>query len=247
MKKIIFLVNFIFLSIGTLAANFSVAPTRFEVELGKVVTNEVYVVNHTSKPLRVETYVEGDKNFGAKYNMNNDIVVFPKKIAIKAGGTQVVRFRVRPNPNMPDGELKSYINFLEVPEEIKSTDGTGNKTKKSGQNVTIVTELGIPVYGYKGEQIARGDLKNISIKNKGKSITITGDSESFGNTSLKFFYEMTPTKGETLKGKMSMSAREGKKKISVGMTVPQEFVGQKVKIVIKDQTDKIHYRGEKQL
>ena len=247
MKKIIFLINFIFLSMITFSANFSVAPTRFEVELGKVTTNEVYVVNNTSNPLRIETYVESDKNFGEKYNLNSDIVVFPKKIAIKAGGTQIVRFRVKPNPNMPDGELKSYINFSEVPEEIKNVNSEGKGTEKSGSNISIVTELGVPVYGYKGEQIIKGDFKNISVKTKGRSMIITGDSESFGNTSLKFSYEITPAKGEALEGGMSMSAREGKKKISVGLTIPKNFMGQKIKIVIKDQLGKVYYKSEKQL
>ena len=148
---------------------------------------------------------------------------------------------------MPDGELKSYINFLEVPEEIKNKNPETEKIDKIGQNVSIITELGVPVYGYKGDPVVKGDLKNISIKTRGQNISITGDSESTGNTSLKFFYEITPTRGEVLKGKMSMSAREGRKKISIGITAPKEFVGQKVRIVIKDQTDKVYYNGEKQL
>ena len=65
---------------------------------------------------------------------------------------------------------------------------------------------------------------------------------------MKLSFEITPLKsGEPINGSLGISAREGKKKISVAVTVPQEFVGQKVRIVIKDQTDKIYYNGEKQL
>ena len=195
MKKIIFILNFIIISMVSYSLNFAVAPTRFQVDLSKVDTKEVYVINNTSQPMRLETYLESDKKFGENFTMIDDIVVFPKKLAIKAGGTQVVRFRVKPRANMPEGELK-----------------------------------------------------NIVIKSKGNNIGVFADSESFGNTSMKLSFEITPLKsGEPINGSLGISAREGKKKISVAVTVPKEFVGQKVRIVIKDQTDKVYYNGEKQL
>ena len=248
MKKIIFIINFIIISMVSYSLNFSVAPTKFQVDLSKVATQEAYVINNTTQPMRIETYLENDENFGENFTMIDDIVVFPKKIAIKAGGTQVVRFRVKPRQDMPEGELKTYITFKEVPQEIKNTNSTEKKGEMMGAGVGLLTEISVPIYGYKGEQIVKGELKNIVIKSKGNNIGVFADSESFGNTSMKLSFEITPLKsGEPINGSLGISAREGKKKISVAVTVPKEFVGQKVRIVIKDQTDKVYYNGEKQL
>ena len=147
MKKIIFIINFIIISMVSYSLNFSVAPTKFQVDLSKVATQEAYVINNTTQPMRIETYLENDENFGENFTMIDDIVVFPKKIAIKAGGTQVVRFRVKPRANMPEGELKTYITFKEVPQEIKNTNSTEKKGEMMGAGVGLLIEISVPIYG----------------------------------------------------------------------------------------------------
>lgn len=84
MKKIFaFLMTFI-IGINLYALNFSVAPTSFKVELKKTVTQEVYIINNTSAPLRIETYLEAAESF-ENFNLNDNITVFPKMISIKPG------------------------------------------------------------------------------------------------------------------------------------------------------------------
>ena len=85
MKKIIFILNFIIISMVSYSLNFAVAPTRFQVDLSKVSTQEVYVINNTSQPMRLETYLESDKKFGENFTMIDDIVVFPKNLQLRQG------------------------------------------------------------------------------------------------------------------------------------------------------------------
>lgn len=239
MAKKIYLLLIIFItSTCSYAANFSVAPTRFEINIDKVATNEVYVLNNTSQPLRIETYFESDVEFGKKYNLNSSIAVFPKVIAIKPGAKQVVRFRVKPGKDLEAGEYKSYIVFREVPPEIKSTSER-TKTQNAATNVAILTELGISIYGHFGEEIIKGSLENFKVTYKDKILNMWGTSTSEGNTSLKFRFEIEDKKGNILaKGNLGNSSRNGKRNIGVSLTSIEE---KEIKIKVYDQTNKIYY------
>ncbi|WP_300328671.1 fimbria/pilus periplasmic chaperone [Fusobacterium sp.] len=240
MKKIIILINFVIISLVSYSLNFSVVPTRFEVELGKITTNEVYIINNTTEPMRLEAYVESDKKFGENYNLNEDIVIFPKKIFVKPGARQTVRFRVKPNSEYSNGEYKSYITFKEVPYDLKSEIKTVKRM--SGANVSVLTEIGIPVYGYKGDQIVEANIEKLDVKRMKKSISVDILVESKGNSSLKLFYELVSVGlNENNKGKIGMSSREGKVKISAGIPIPEKLLNKKIKLIIKDQNNKVYY------
>ena len=244
MKKIILLISFLYISIISYSLNFSIAPTRFSVDMQKISTNEIYILNNTSSPMRLEAYLENDKIFGENFGLKEQLIIFPKKISIKPGATQTVRFRIKPNSSLPDGELKTYIIFKELPPEIK-TQGKTETTQEVSTTVAILTEVGIPVYGYKGEQQVEGNLKNISIKRNKNIIFVKGISESLGNTSLKFSYEINSSKlKNNLIGEWGVSARNGKKEISTGISLPENLKNEKVKLIIKDQNKKIYYKTE---
>ncbi|WP_300342071.1 fimbria/pilus periplasmic chaperone [Fusobacterium sp.] len=237
MKKFIYVILFITNIVVTYSLNFSVVPTRYEVELTKVSTNEIYITNNTTEPMRLEAYIEGDKRFGESYNLNDDIVIFPKKIFIKPGGRQTVRFRVKPNSKYIDGEYKSYIVFKEVPYEIKNGDKNSNLT-----NVSLITEIGVPIYGTKGESVITNKIDKIIVKRGQKNILVQINLENTGNTSSKFSYEIVSKRSITgLKGKIGMSAREGKFSINTEIPIPKELYNQKIKLLIKDQNDKVYY------
>lgn len=241
MKKILF---FLILGINyilSFSLDFSVVPTRFEINLEKMTTNEIYVTNNTSEPMKLEAYIEGDKGFGTDFNINDDIVIFPKKIFIKPAGRQIVRFRVKPNSKYSSGEYKSYIVFKEVPYEIKATGE--NLVNGSLTNVSLITEIGIPVYGSKGELIIENRIEKIDIKRGENGILVNIDLENLGNTSSKFSYEIISkdVKKENSQGKLGMSMREGKSRINTGITIPEELKGKKFKFIIKDQNEKIHF------
>ncbi|WP_349764046.1 fimbria/pilus periplasmic chaperone [Fusobacterium sp. SYSU M8D902] len=237
MKKFLYIILFIINIAIAYSLNFSVVPTRYEVELTKVSTNEIYITNNTTEPMRLEAYIEGDKRFGENYNLNDDIVIFPKKIFIKAGGRQTVRFRVKPNSKYIDGEYKSYVVFKEVPYEIKNEDKSSRLT-----NVNLITEIGVPIYGTKGESLIKNKIDKIDIKRGQKSILVKINLENIGNTSSKFSYEIVSRRSiDGLKGKLGMSAREGKSLIETEVPIPKELYNQKIKFLIKDQNDKVYY------
>lgn len=244
MKKIILLISFLCISIISYPLNFSVAPTRFSVDIEKISTNEIYILNNTSNPMRLEAYLENDKVFGENFGLKEQIVIFPKKISIKPGATQTIRFRVKANSNLPDGELKSYIIFKELPSEIKMQNKS-DSIKDVSTTVAILTEIGIPVYAHKGTQKVDGFLKNISIKRNKNIILLKGISESMGNTSIKFSYEIDSLKlKDKLIGEWGISARSGKKEISNGISLPKNLKNEKIKLIIKDQNEKVYYKTE---
>ncbi len=239
MKRIYIFFIMLIITALSYGFNFSVAPTSFELDLNKTATSEIYIFNNTSQPLRIETYFEEDKDFGAEYNLNKNIAVFPKTVALKPGGKQTVRFRVRPGKDLKDGEYKSYIFFKELPHEIKSKAKEENKG--GGANVTILTELGISVYGHIGEEIVKGSLNNVKATYQKKNLILEGDTFSEGNTSIRFFYEIHGEKGFFREGILGYSKRNGKNKIGLVVGEFPELAGKEIKVKIYDQNDKVYY------
>lgn len=229
------------LEIISYGANFSVAPTRFELDLNKIATNEVHVFNNTSKPLRIETYTESDKSFGEKYNLNKNIAVFPKVIAIKPGAKQVVRFRVKPSKELAEGENKSYLVFKELPPNIKTT-APKNSEGETATNISILTELGISIYGHTGEEIIKGRLEDVKLTAKNNYISLKGNAVSEGNTSIKFRYKVESTGGKILsEGVLGYSPRNGKAQIGLGLGKFSEMAGKDVVVKVFDQKEKLYY------
>ena len=114
MKKIIILCLFIIIGTLSFALNFTIYPTKFEVDLSKSSTQEMYIVNNTDSPLRVGIAPESDKKFGENYNLNSNIKVFPKVVSVKPAGKQIVRFRVIPDKNLKDEEKNEWKKIMEA-------------------------------------------------------------------------------------------------------------------------------------
>lgn len=243
MKKLSFFTLLVILSVVSYSLNFSVMPTGFVVDLDKVSTQEVYITNNTSAPLRLEAYFQGDPNFGENFNLNSNSVIFPKIIAMKPGAKQTIRFRTKPDANMKDGEYKSYLTFKEIPQEIKtipSEDGS-NKTAMS-TNLQMITEISISVFGQRGKQISKGTLNNLKLNYIGNSITATAVTSSEGNASIKFYYYLKVLNSDVeLEGMLGMSAREGKKDIKVSIDPTMDLKGKKIKFTVTDLDGKVYY------
>lgn len=239
MKKLYVLFLVIFINILSYGTNFSVAPTRFELKIDKITTNEIYVTNNTARPLRITTYLESDEVFGKDYNLNSNIVIFPKVMTIKPAGRQVVRFRAKPDANLKDGEYKSYIVFKEIPPEIKNVS---EKLSSNGvsSNIVILTELGISVYGISGKEELKGKIENFQLEYNKNILRIKFDSISEGNTSFKYKYIIEDEKGKNLaEGKAGNSLRNGKTNIVLNLTKTDTFKGKNIKVKILDQNDKL--------
>lgn len=244
MKKIVTGMIFFIVSLVSYSLNFSVYPVRVDADFQKVTTHEITLTNNTLEPLRIEAYPEADKSFGEKYNLNDKIVLFPKVVSIKPGASQKLRFRVKPDSEMKNGEYKSFITFREIPSEIKNTA----KEEKSGtitSNVRFITEISIPVYSLGKNQVVDGNLTNVGCKSEGNTLNLKGKSVSKGNTSLIFDYVLDVIGLDVkLTGKLGSSAREGEKDISLNITTKESLKGKKAKLKITDQTGKVHFNKE---
>ena len=116
--------------------------------------------------------------------------------------------------------------------------GEKKKSGDSTTNITIVTELGISIYGSIGEEILKGRVENFKGNFRGKNLEINFDAISEGNTSFKYKYVVEDERGNILnEGKAGISPRNGKKHIRLGISELIKFKGNSVKIKILDQYD----------
>ena len=148
--KIKIVVGVLFFYLSSWALNFSIAPTGFELDLDKVNVEEVYLMNNTATPLRIETYLEEARGYEGR-NLNEEIVVFPRKVSIRPGGRQIIRFKVK-NSEKKSGRYKSLIVFREIPSQIKKEKKLG-RGSDFGTNLDFVTEIAIGVVGEKRGEI----------------------------------------------------------------------------------------------
>lgn len=244
MKKLVTGIIFFIISLVSYSLNFSVYPIKFDVDFQKVTTHEITVTNNTLEPLRIEAYPEADKSFGEKYNLNDKIVLFPKVVSIKPGASQKLRFRVKPNAEMQNGEYKSFITFKEIPSEIKTINEEGNSNSITS-NVRFITEISIPVYSLGKNQIIEGSLTEVKQNYNGTMLNIQGKSFSQGNTSLKFEYTLDVIGTDVkLEGKLGSSAREGEKIVALSIPIKEGLKGKRAKLKIIDQTGKVYFNKE---
>lgn len=144
-KRVFFLV-YILTFISVYALNFSIAPTKFQVDLDKIETQEAYIINNTSTPLRIEVYLDVAQGYEGR-DLNSNIVFFPKLVSVKPGGRQSVRFRLKDIEELKKGEYKSLLVFREKPQQIKKIDKSEEKEVTTEFN--FITEVAI---GIKGEK-----------------------------------------------------------------------------------------------
>lgn len=242
MKKII-VGTFIILTTITNAISFTVYPTRFEIDSKSVGIYEAEVVNNTEEPLRVTMYTEEDDNFGKEHNINENIVVVPKNIALKPGASQTVRFRFKPDKNKTDGEYKSNIIFKEIPLDIKSVSKAENNENMTS-NVRFITEMAVPVYALGDNLIRKGELKNIKINIQGSVMNIEAQTVSKGNSKIEFSYSIKEVNGSyKTDGILGYSLRNGESKISTSIPLEEKLKGKKLEIKIYD-TQKEYYKNK---
>lgn len=235
LKKIAVGIFYFLFTLTGYAFNFSVAPTRFEIELDKVNTNEITLINNTTSPMRLESFLESAPGY-EKYSLNNYIKLYPKMVAIKPGGKQVVRFRIKPDAGMTPGEYKSYVVFKEMP--LK--DSGNNNSGKVDAQIKMITEVGISIYGYYGE-INRGtNISNLTLtyNKKDSSLKVVADSNSKGNSSelLNQKIEILGAGGivtDVIESQFGRTERSGKSKIENSMRV-QGVKGKRVRVTIFD-------------
>ncbi|WP_349764048.1 molecular chaperone [Fusobacterium sp. SYSU M8D902] len=235
MKKICILLIILYNTV--LGLNFSVAPTSFQLDLEKNQTNEVYLINNTSEPLRIEVFTEAPESY-ENNNFNDRITIFPKVFSIKPGAKQTVRFKIKIDKDMDIGEYKSLLVFREKKSEIKAENG---KSIGFSTNLSFITELAIGITGNIGEETIDVKVIEKEVSYKKGVITINTDVISNGNSSEKLIYSLENESGEEiLSGRYGNSLRRGKKEITLSVKLKNKDY-KKLKLYIKDKDGKNIY------
>ena len=241
MKQKLFVIFLLINCIGY-ALNFKVYPTNFNLDINKTSINEITIINETLNPLRVNIYPEEDIEFGSDYNLNENITIVPKNISLKPGGSQVIRFRIKPSNTRKVGEYRSYLTFKETPAEIKTS--TTNNSSELKSNIQFITELSIPISASGDSLIVDGVVKNIKLKYNGAQTLLSLMAVSNGNTAMRLNYELEVI-GKNIKrnGAIGSSKRNGATEISSIIDLDKSLSGSKVKLIIKDQNGKEYFNS----
>lgn len=241
MKKII-LICFIIFTQSVWSLNFSIAPTKFEADLSKTTYHEAYIINNTAQPLRIEVYTEAPKSY-EKYNLNDEITIFPKIISIKPASKQEIRFRVKSSENIKNGEYKSLLVFREVPGKIKKTVSVKSENSKMETELHMITEAAVNVFGRAGNVSLKGKIKNFKYNLKNGKLYMTADVLSEGNTALKINYIIKEGNKKISQGKFGNSLRTGENRISKEILFDSESDLKNLKIILLEQNNKILYEN----
>ncbi|MBM6690428.1 molecular chaperone [Fusobacterium mortiferum] len=242
MKRVLSVLFFLVVNCIGYSLNFKLYPTSFNLDINKTSVNEVTIINETLNPLRVTIYPEKDIEFGEDYNLNNNITIVPKNISLKPGGSQVVRFRIKPDATRKVGEFRSYLTFKEILPEIKTTATTNADGLMS--NIQFITELSIPVSASGDSLVVDGSVKNVKLKYNGGNSILTATLTSKGNTAMRLNYDLEVI-GKNIKrtGSIGSSKREGVSELKTPIELGKKLDGSKVKLIIKDQNGKEYYNN----
>ncbi|MCQ8212232.1 DUF916 domain-containing protein [Cetobacterium somerae] len=195
-----------------MAFNIGIAPTGFYTSLDKNQTHEIMVTNNTPESVRVEINAEPAQGW-EKYDMKDMMKIYPRSITVKPNGSRSVRFAVRGDKDLPDGEYKTKLVFKEVgskPQEIKQKI-QGENGEDIDVKFEMLTELHLAAYGLKGERKVQGQLTNSQIK-----------SDSSGNKHLVANFNLKGNSGFAVVGNFEyLDASKkvlGKEEIKLGIT-----------------------------
>ena len=139
------------------------SPPRFELEWdGKGSTESLSVLNVSDTPLSVAVTVgnwdldEENRNRElppTEQSLDQWMIVNPLQFTIEPGGSQTVRFAIRPRVQPAPGEHRAMVYLAEQP--AAAADGE--------QALRVSFNFGIPVYLHVGEKRREGTLHGITL------------------------------------------------------------------------------------
>nr|WP_224085939.1 fimbria/pilus periplasmic chaperone [Nostoc sp. MS1] len=177
------------------AVEIGVSPPRFHIDLNskKTRSQAIKVMNFDSKPVELKVYVRSwamdEKNQlqalpPTEQSLEQWIVYTPSRFTIPPGGTQTIRFAIRPRLQPKEGEHRAVVFIEEVLPP--------NSSPKKG--VQIIGRLGVAVYGYVGDIKRVGVLNAVNVETKPNALNAVFDISSQGNSyvSMKGQYAIWP-------------------------------------------------------
>jgi hypothetical protein len=128
--------------------------------------------------------------------------IFPRRVTLPPGESQIVRLQYRKTAGMKDGEYRSHLYFR----ADKNTTALGMKasnadTTKLSVSITPIFGISIPIIIRNGDLKLKIDLSDVSLKavndsvyNLGVSVNRTGERSAYGSINAEFI----PNKGEPI-------------------------------------------------
>ncbi len=162
-----------------------ISPTRFELTIGARPTVESFrVINFGEEPLEIQVSVAhwrmDERNqvqvvAPTEQSLDQWMVINPLRFNIPPGGTQAVRFSVRPRVEPEDGEHRAMIYLNQVLPE----GGDGAK------GIRFRFQYGVTVYGYAGEVRRAGELHAVTAVPGTGPVRFDFDLSSTGNAHVR--------------------------------------------------------------
>lgn len=169
-------------------AAFQVSPTRFEFSLSQRFTNFFTVTNNADQPVRVRVYaafvtrrdgelVEVEQH---PYDLSQWLVLNPRRLNLRPGQRQVVRFSVRPPGGLAEGEYRAVVFFEELPPPPSESGAAGDTGDVSFQ-LRLLTRLGITIYGTVGSPSAALTARQTGVEVGERQLRVQGVLRNSGN------------------------------------------------------------------
>ena len=167
-----------------MAVNIGVSPPRFHIDMNsnKTRSQAIRVFNLDSQPVELKVYVQSwamnQENKiqilpPKEQSLEQWIIFTPSRFIIPPGGSQTVRFAIRPRVKPQSGEHRAVLYFEEIP-----------RTATRNKGITLIGKLGVAIYGYVGDIKRIGVLNSVSVKPKSNALNAVFDISSQGNASV---------------------------------------------------------------
>lgn len=150
---------------------FMVTQTSFGVDLAKPVTEDTTLINQGDKPVRVRVNFEKPQWTKEEYYLGDQLVVYPKIVVIPPKGKIQVKIAPRIKKELEDGEYVALLAFKELP------------PRNTGNQVTMLMNIGVPYYGRKGKLQTGMDFENLRIDKTEDGYELLGLGKNTGNFS----------------------------------------------------------------
>lgn len=165
-------------------AQIAVSPSKFVLELGdKPIAESVKLINLGDQPVTIDTrLVNWDLDEANsvrplapdEQSLEQWMIVNPLRFEIPAGGTQTVRFLIRPKVRPEPGEHRAMIYFSQVLPE----------SAPQGRFV-VKFRLGVAVYAHVGEMTRLGKLNKVEVDAAGSPVRARFDVSSEGSAHVR--------------------------------------------------------------
>jgi P pilus assembly chaperone PapD len=166
------------------AIDVAVTPPRFEVQInGQTRSRTISIVNLSSKPVEMKAYV---RSWTTKENndlqevestaqtLDSWISFTPSRFTIPGGGTQTIRFAIRPKVQPKPGEHRAVLYLEETLPDNQNPQG-----------VVTIGRVGVVVYGYAGEPKRVGVINSVNVSAKPDGVKAVFDVSSTGNAHVR--------------------------------------------------------------